>query len=293
MDRREFLAVCASAPLLRAATGYRLACATLTWPTDRFDEALDACAEIGYAGVHYRSPEYDRFKDRPAELKEKLAKLKLAPVCLSAGSVDARPSEREKFIERTLEQARFQKIIGGEYVQLLDNFSRSQGIPEPHQKLAELLNEIGKRTADVGVRLGYHNHMNSLSETPDGCKRLFDALDARYVGLILDTAHAARGGSDPVEMFKVYGGRLLFPHLKDLYNGPPKKIVDFDGRTRDQWFTALGLGSIDLAAVVAQMKKHGYKGWVVTELDVYDRTQFSEKEGVSKNFKYCRERLGL
>lgn len=293
MDRRQCLALCGAAPLLRAASGYWLGCATLTWPTERFDEALEACAEIGYAGVHYRSPEYDRFKERPAELKEKLAKLKLAPVCISAGSVDARPSEREKFIERTLAQARFQKSIGGEYIQLLDNLSRSQGIAEPHKKLAELLNEIGKRTADAGVRLGYHNHMNSLSETPDGCKRLFDALDARYVGLILDTAHLARGGSDPVQVFDTYGGRLLFPHLKDLYAGPAKKIVDADGRTREQWFTALGIGSLDLPAVVAKMKKHGYKGWVVTELDVYDRTLFSEKEGVTKNFKFCREKLGL
>src|SRR5258707_1072245 len=112
MDRREFLALCATAPLLRAARGYRLACATLTWPTERFDEALEACSAIGYAGVQYRSPEYDRFKDRPAEFKEKLAKLKLTPVCVSADSVDARPSEREKFIERTLEQARFQRTIG-------------------------------------------------------------------------------------------------------------------------------------------------------------------------------------
>ncbi len=293
MRRREFLALCAAAPLLRAAAGHRLGCATLTWPTERFDEALEACAQIGYDGVHYRSPEYDRFKDRPAELKEKLAKLKLAPVCVSAGSVDARLSEREKFIERTLVQARFQKIIGGEYVQLLDNLGRSQGIPEPHKRLAELLNEIGKRTADVGVRLGYHNHMNSLSETPDGCQRLFDAFDPRYVGLILDTAHLARGGSDPAEVFKVYGGRLLFPHLKDSYAGPPKKIADVDGRTREQWFTALGMGSLDLSAVVAQMKKHGYNGWVVTELDVYDRALFSEKEGVAKNFKYCREKLRL
>src|SRR5437899_9336063 len=108
MNRREFLAVCAVAPLLNAAASkYRLACATITWPTERFEEALESCSQVGYAGVQFRSPEYERYKDRAAELKEKLKRLKLEPVCLSGGSVDARASERQKYVDRTVEQARY------------------------------------------------------------------------------------------------------------------------------------------------------------------------------------------
>jgi inosose dehydratase len=36
--------------------------------------------------------------------------------------------------------------------------------PEEYKQLGKLLTEIAKRTADLGVPLAYHNHMNTIGE---------------------------------------------------------------------------------------------------------------------------------
>ncbi|HWF46981.1 MAG TPA: hypothetical protein VG168_08250 [Bryobacteraceae bacterium] len=58
---------------------------------------------------------------------------------------------------------------GGLYLQILDQlkpYPRTVTADEC-KRLGRLLTELGKRTAEVGVPLGYHNHMNTISEHPD------------------------------------------------------------------------------------------------------------------------------
>jgi inosose dehydratase len=81
-----------------------------------------------------------------------------------------------------------------------------------------MLTEIGKRAVDLGVPVGYHNHMGSLGEAPEEVDRIMDAVDARYVKLELDIAHYQQGGGDPARAIRQYHDRLLFLHIKDVEN---------------------------------------------------------------------------
>ena len=45
--------------------------------------------------------------------------------------------------------------------------------------MGKLLTEIGKRTADLGVPLGYHNHMNNLGERPEEVRAVLGAADPK------------------------------------------------------------------------------------------------------------------
>ena len=60
------------------------------------------------------------------------------------------------------------------------------------------MTELGKRTADVGVPLVYHHHMNSLGERPQEVAAVLDAADRKYVRVLFDVAHYLQGGGDPV-----------------------------------------------------------------------------------------------
>ena len=206
---------------------------------------------------------------------------------MSGGTVNLDPAKRQEYLDRSIEQAKWLKKVGAPYIQLLDGVKPEEGA---HRKLADLLNEIGKRTAGEGVALGYHNHMNSLSEKPDDCRRLLDLLDPKSCRLILDTGHLLQGGSDPVKIFADYGGNLLFPHFKDHYNGPPKQVSQSGGRSRDLWFAELGQGNVDFPGVLAQMSKHKYKGWIIVELDVYEKVR-TERESAAMNMKYLKSVL--
>ena len=54
------------------------------------------------------------------------------------------------------------------------------------------MTEIGRRAADLGIPVGYHNHMGSLSQAPDEVDRIMEAVDPRYIKLELDIAQYQR-----------------------------------------------------------------------------------------------------
>src|SRR4029077_12122407 len=84
------------------------------------------------------------------------------------------------------------------------------------QRPGRVLTEIGKRTADLGIALGYHNHMGTIGERPDELDWILDAADPGVVKLELDIAHYQQGGGDPVKAVRKYADRLLFLHIKDV-----------------------------------------------------------------------------
>jgi hypothetical protein len=45
------------------------------------------------------------------------------------------------------------------------------------EMVGHVLTEIGKRASEIGVPLGYHNHMTSLGESPDEIDRIMAAAD--------------------------------------------------------------------------------------------------------------------
>jgi inosose dehydratase len=47
------------------------------------------------------------------------------------------------------------------------------------KRLGKLLTEIGKRTADLGIPLGYHNHMNTISEHPANLDLILENVDPK------------------------------------------------------------------------------------------------------------------
>jgi sugar phosphate isomerase/epimerase len=126
--------------------------------------------------------------------------------------------------------------------------------------------------ARLGLRVGLHNHMGTPVETP-GQLAEFMAL-CPDAGLILDTAHLAAAGGDPLEALEAYGDRLVAVHLKDWEVTNP----DLGLARWTEWgrFCGLGRGSIgmDNAAVLRRLVAMRYDGWVFVEHDTHLRDPF-------------------
>src|SRR6185295_5739779 len=88
-------------------------------------------------------------------------------------------------------------------------------------RLGKLLTELGKRTADLGVPVVYHPHMNSLGEKPDEIDAVLAAADRKHVRVLFDTAHYQQGGGDPVAAIRKYRDWIDVLHLKDVRPAPP------------------------------------------------------------------------
>jgi inosose dehydratase len=125
-----------------------------------------------------------------------------------------------------------------------------------------MLTELGKQTADLGIPLGYHNHMGAMGHTPEEVDRVMDASDPRYVKLELDIAHYFEGGGDPAKAILKYSERLLFLHLKDA-----KPLAGAAGVKRDYQFAELGQGNVDLSSVLKALDYIKFRGWAIVELD--------------------------
>lgn len=116
-----------------------------------------------------------------------------------------------------------------------------------------------------GIRATLHNHLGTLVETQ---AQLVDFLEkCPDCGLLLDTAHLAAAGGDPIEIVRRYAGRLTAVHLKDYLLLKPD--VGFDKWYERGRFCELGAGNIGLdnAAVMKALVDAGYDGWIFVEQD--------------------------
>ena len=231
------------------------------------------------------------YGDKPAALKELLAKHKLVMVALSSGAVKIDPALEKEELELHTRHARFVKDVGGLYLQVTDSRPKRDLVADDYKRLGRLLTEIGKRTADLGIPLGYHNHMNSIGERPEEVKWILDAADPQYVRLELDIAHYQQGGGDPVKAIHEYKDRHLFLHIKDVE--PQQPVPGATGeQARNYRFVELGRGKVDLTGVFKALADIRFKGWAVVELDRVPDNARTPKESAEICKKYL-ESLGF
>jgi inosose dehydratase len=281
--RREFLETVGAAStaalfgsrLIAAPPGdIRFGCAAITWQGKDLD-AIREVGELGFPGIQLRSPILKEYGDKPAALKEMLDRHKLTMVALSSGGVGIDPAVEKEDIELHTRHARFVKAVGGLYLQLTDSRPKRALTRDDYKRLGWMLTEIGRRSSEIGVPVGYHNHMNAIGERPDEVRWVLDAADPQFVKLELDIAHYQMGGGDPVRAIREYRDRLLFLHIKDLETPVPGATGDL---TRSYRFVELGRGKVDLNGVFKALAAVNFKGWAVVELDRVPDNARSPKE---------------
>jgi inosose dehydratase len=264
----------------------RFGCAAITWEgNDR--QAIEDIATLEYRGIQLRASAVEQWSDRPGELADLLAARNLRFAALSSGVLRHDPAFAAEDLELHLRNARFLHQAGGLYLQVIDQ--RPQGRnpgPEDFKRMGRLLTELGKRTGDLGIQLGYHNHMGALGETPEEIDRILDASDPRWVKLELDTAHYQQGGGVPAAAVRKHGGRLLFLHIKDLETPLP-------GNGPESYrFVELGQGRVDFPGLFDALEQVGFAGWAIVELDQVPVSTRSPRESAAMSRRYL-ERLGF
>ncbi len=258
----------------------------MTWGNEA-RQAIEDIAAVGFSGIQFRANAVTDFK--PAELKELLAHHNLTFVALSSGevSLDAPAADQ---VALHLANAQFVKSAGGLYLQILDQLKPYPRTvtPDECRSLGALLTEIGKRTADLGIPVAYHNHMNTITEHPANLDLVLENSDPRYVKLLLDTAHMVAGGGDPAKTIERYHERILLLHLKDVTDVPMTAKLKYPF----EW-VELGRGKVDLPTVFAALDKVRFKGWAVVELDRVPDPPNTPKDCAIISRDYLRQKCGF
>ncbi len=116
---------------------------------------------------------------------------------------------------------------------------------------AKNANELGKKAADAGLQVCYHNHSFEF-EKIDGDTTGFDVLmeefDNDLVKFELDVFWTKVGGWDPMETMKKLDGRITQVHLKDPKEGTG--VIYDEGKVPAEAFQECGDGTIDMGEVM-------------------------------------------
>ncbi len=268
LSRRRFiaqnslLAIATFLPNAKKKT-YRLGYSAITWG-GKDEQAIEELSALGYTGIQLRANTYAKYKDNPAEIKALLDAKKLSLVMFSSGNVEIDPAKMEANVAMHVNHARFVKSLGGTSIQLTNSLRKNNVPPttDELQRLGAAMNEIGKQTQAIGIQATYHNHMNQYGETPEEVDALVQAMDPKYVRLLLDVAHYHQGGGKPAEAIIKYQKVLHSLHIKDV-----ECPIKGDTNPKSYKFVELGQGNVDLMAVFASLDRIKFSGWAIVELD--------------------------
>jgi inosose dehydratase len=167
---------------------------------------------------------------------------------------------------------------------------------EEWKVFAEGSNEISAEVKTrTGLRTVFHHHCAGYVETPDEIETLLSLTDPSLLGLVLDMGHYRFGGGDPLEALKKYGKRNWHIHFKDCHEGIAEQSRaegwDYFRSVGNGVFCELGKGVVDFPAIVAELKKQHYEGWIVVEQDVLPGMG-NPKACAMRNREYIRS-LGI
>ena len=132
------------------------------------------------------------------------------------------------------------------------------------------VNDVARHLRGRGVRLAFHHHMGTVVQTEAEIDRLL-AGTTDDVGLLLDTGHLAFAGGDPAAVAARHARRIVHVHCKDVRAHVLADVLrrdgSFLGAVLDGVFTVPGDGAIEFAAVLRELRRADYAGWLVVEAE--------------------------
>ncbi len=130
------------------------------------------------------------------------------------------------------------------------------------------LDRIDAAAAGRGLTATLHPHVGTMVESGEETQRVIDGCG---IGVCLDTGHLLIGGGDPVALARTRPERIAHVHLKDVVLDLAERVrsgaLGYTDAVRQGVYVPLGVGDVDVAAIVTALEEDGYAGWYVLEQD--------------------------
>lgn len=251
---------------------YKVGCQSITFGTplhqDDIRQVFRTVAEAGYDGI-----EIGFFRLDPAktgEYKAMLAEYGLSLAALHVGgNIFDLESQKDQVrnIAVVLDMA---KALGAQDIFFSGSKTGDVMTSDDFAAQAVKIDDLGKRAAQAGLTLCYHNHDWEIWNDLLGLRTLMAETDPECVKLVLDVGWVTRGGADPVQVIGTYGTRVRHLHFKEF--------------TADHSFTELGEGIVNFPGVMqAVSDRDGV--WIIAE---QDESRIGAAESVRHNCAYIR-----
>lgn len=260
---------------------HRLAAAPISWgicevpgwgyqlPVER---VLGEMAELGFPATELGSDDY-----LPSEPAELTSLLEFYDLTLLAGFVTLvvhEPDMADETLRRVEAVAAKLAACGAGYfntapVMTLDWGPRSPLSAIQWDHTMAMFDRIEKITEAHGLEQVLHPHFGTVIETDQEVAKV---LAGSGVNFVLDTAHLAVGGYDPVDFATEFGHRVGLVHIKDTNLEVAERLnagqLTLMEAVQAGIFPPVGDGDLDIDAVIQRLESAGFGGWYVLEQDV-------------------------
>ena len=264
------------------------------------ETGIKMAARYGYHGLEPFQDDIPQYLTQPPEhFKKVLDASGLALCTIGSGGQYLDAARFPETLESNAARARYIAHFGCRHLKV--NLSRRVGAenlsPANGKILARNLNEVGRRTADAGIRFAFHPHAWTLVERQLELDMMMEMTDPKLVYLVLDTGHATLGGIDPVRCLRDYYSRIAAIHLKDAEpkyktaNGWKGPAPSEEEHARVNLYKRLGAGGVDFPAFFRILRERNYDGWVTLDFDAPRPGEGTVEQDMNSHKKYLLETL--
>jgi inosose dehydratase len=264
------------------------------------ETGIKMTARYGYHGLEPFQEDVAKYLDRPPqELQKVLDASGIALSTIGSGGQYLDPARIQQTADSNAARARYVSYFGCRHlkVNLSRRVSAENLSPEDARILARNLNEVGRRTADAGIKFAFHPHCWTLVERQPELDMVMDLTDPGLVFLVLDTGHATLGGIDPVKCVRDYYARIAAIHLKDAEpkystaNGWKGPAPSEDEHNKVNLYKRLGTGGVDFPGFFRVLRERTYDGWITLDFDAPRPGEGTVEQDMDRHKKYLTETL--
>jgi fatty-acyl-CoA synthase len=240
----------------------KLAFTTLACPSWTLEQALDAAARNGYAGIELRlldgellTPDLDAAQRQRVRSRCNDAGIAIVCVDTSIGIAQPDPDARAQEIEQGYA---FLELAAEWGVPTIRVFAKPPaGVSEDDAAAGAVacLTPLAERGRELGVAVAIETH--DAFSSGAAVARVLDQVPGPGAGALWDILHPNRVGEPLDTTLGLLGPRLLHVHIKDGRRPP-------DGG-RNWPLTLLGEGDVPVPTILAALHAIGYTGWLAVE----------------------------
>jgi inosose dehydratase len=252
----------------------RIGHTALTWGVlehpERFREAIDDCAALGFEGIETGGRVYDWWeRERPGELRQVLENTGVCLTGLFQFGPWMNPEATGALVEDARRWASAVHDLGGDMLMLVPE-GRNEQSPaglDDFRQMAAAMQEAAIVAKASGVNVSMHPHWGTVVESRLEIEVLLDLLKPGLVGFAPDTGQIAKGGTDPAGLIARWVDRVAYVHLKDLSPAWDDMRQRGEPLRSPAGYAPLGEGVIDFRPILQSLQEAGYQGWLMAELD--------------------------
>lgn len=247
----------------KAAKKFDIGATFILWGyrSDNLEPALQDIGRLGFHGFEtfgHVMEDWEQNRGGFSRVVEKHGVPVVSAFCMT-DVLD--PSKTKAETEKLVRWARLLKQNGGQVVEYCATSMDRTGYDyKEHKKnLLESMNTYAQAVTDEGLVCALHPHTGTAIETEEEVYFVMENLNTDYMKFGPDSGQLAKGGADPIKIFRDFMPLIEHVHLKD-YKG---------GETGWLGYAPLGMGQVDIARLLTMLEegRDRMAGRIMFELD--------------------------